>query len=79
VIQSFRNGSGRFKKVDTFPPFINPADPVDPVIRVLFPFHGLIVAPIYRGGLGLICIPLSRVGLPGVNLIIYKDDLRMMA
>jgi hypothetical protein len=27
----------------------------------------------------LICIPLSGVGLPGVNLIIYKDDLRMMA
>ena len=30
-------------------------------------------------GMGLICIPLSGVGLPGVNLIIYKDDLRMMA
>jgi hypothetical protein len=29
--------------------------------------------------MGLICIPLSGVGLPGVNLIIYKDDLRMMA
>jgi len=28
---------------------------------------------------GLICITLSGVGLPGVNLIIYKDDLRMMA
>ena len=27
----------------------------------------------------LICITLSGVGLPGVNLIIYKDDLRMMA
>jgi len=27
----------------------------------------------------LICIPLSSVGLPGVNLIIYKDDIRMMA
>ena len=27
----------------------------------------------------LICIPLSGVGLPEVNLIIYKDDLRMMA
>jgi hypothetical protein len=26
-----------------------------------------------------ICITLSGVGLPGVNLIIYKDDLRMMA
>ena len=33
---------------------------------------------IYRG-VGLICINLSGVGLPGVNLIIYKDDLRMMA
>ena len=44
------------------------------------PFHGLIVAPIYYGGgMGLICISLSGVGLPGVNLIIYKDDLRMMA
>ena len=31
------------------------------------------------GGMGLICITLSGVGLPGVNLIIYKDDLRMMA
>jgi hypothetical protein len=30
-------------------------------------------------GMVLICIPLSGVGLPGVNLIIYKDDLRMMA
>ena len=29
--------------------------------------------------MGLICISLSCVGLPGVNLIIYKDDLRMMA
>ena len=29
--------------------------------------------------MGLICITLSGVGLPGVNLIIYKDDLRMMA
>jgi hypothetical protein len=27
----------------------------------------------------LIRITLSGVGLPGVNLIIYKDDLRMMA
>ncbi len=27
---------------------------------------------------GLICIPLSGVGLPGVNLIIYKGYLRMM-
>jgi len=26
----------------------------------------------------LICITLSSLGLPGVNLIIYKDDLRMM-
>ena len=33
---------------------------------------------IYRG-MGLICISLSGVGLPGVNLIIYKDDLMMMA
>ena len=30
------------------------------------------------GGMGLICIPRFDVGLPGVNLIIYKDDLRMM-
>jgi hypothetical protein len=30
-------------------------------------------------GEALICITLSGVGLPGVNLIIYKDDLRMMA
>jgi hypothetical protein len=29
--------------------------------------------------MGLICITLSSLGLPGVNLIIYKDDLRMMA
>jgi len=29
--------------------------------------------------MGLICITLSGMGLPGVNLIIYKDDLRMMA
>jgi hypothetical protein len=27
----------------------------------------------------LICITLSGVGLPGVNLIIYKDDLRMIS
>jgi len=27
----------------------------------------------------LICITLSGVCLPGVNLMIYKDDLRMMA
>jgi hypothetical protein len=27
----------------------------------------------------LICITLSSLGLPGVNLIIYKDDLRMTA
>ena len=33
---------------------------------------------IYGGKVGLICITLSVVGLPGVNLIIYKDDLRMM-
>ena len=42
------------------------------------PIHGFIVAPIYYEGVALICIPLSGVGLPGVNLIIYKDDLRMM-
>ncbi len=29
--------------------------------------------------MGFICMTLSGVGLPGVNLIIYKDDLRMMA
>jgi hypothetical protein len=28
--------------------------------------------------MGLICIHLPGVGLPGVNLIIYKVDLRMM-
>ena len=28
--------------------------------------------------MGLICVRHSGVGLPGVNLIIYKDDLRMM-
>ncbi len=28
--------------------------------------------------MGLICITLYSLGLPGVNLIIYKDDLRMM-
>ena len=39
----------------------------------------MIVAPIYYEGMVLICITLSGVGLPGVNLIIYKDDLRMMA
>jgi len=38
-----------------------------------------IIAPIYYEGLGLICISLSGVGLPGVNLIIYKDDLRMIS
>ncbi|HQH50550.1 MAG TPA: hypothetical protein PLA08_04005, partial [Candidatus Cloacimonadota bacterium] len=38
-----------------------------------------IVAPIYYEGMGLICITLPGLGLPGVNLIIYKDDLRMMA
>ena len=43
------------------------------------PFHGFIVAPIYYEGMALICIFISNVGLPGVNLIIYKDDLRMMA
>ena len=41
-----------------------------------FPF---IVAPIYYRGMVLICTPVSGLGLPGVNLIIYKDDLRMMA
>ena len=29
--------------------------------------------------MALICITLFSLGLPGVNLIIYKDDLRMMA
>jgi hypothetical protein len=46
-----------------------------------------IVAPIYygegcykrEGWMALICIPGFGVGLPWVNLIIYKDDLRMMA
>jgi len=37
------------------------------------------IAPILYRGMGLICIPIIDVGLPGVNLIIYKDDLRMMA
>ena len=29
--------------------------------------------------MGLICIHIPGVGLPWANLIIYKDDLRMMA
>jgi len=29
-------------------------------------------------GMSLICIPFTNGGLPGVNLIIYKDDLRMI-
>ncbi|HQF68039.1 MAG TPA: hypothetical protein PLC91_03745, partial [Candidatus Cloacimonadota bacterium] len=33
----------------------------------------------YMGGIALICITLPDRGLPGVNLIIYKDDLRLMA
>jgi len=47
------------------------------------PFHlstfPPIIAPIYYEGMALICITLSNLGLPGVILIIYKDDLRMMA
>ena len=43
------------------------------------PFHDFFIAPIYYEGVVLICIILSGVGFPGVNLIIYKDDLRMMA
>ncbi len=39
----------------------------------------MIVAPIYMGGIALICITLSNLGLPGVNLIIYKDDLRLIS
>ena len=41
----------------------------------------MIVAPIIMEGemMALIYITLSNLGLPGVNLIIYKDDLRMMA
>jgi len=45
----------------------------------ILPFHDLVLAPIYYEGMVLICITLSSLGLPGVNLIIYKDDLRMMA
>jgi hypothetical protein len=56
-----------FHLKNTFPPFH---------IKNTFP---LIVAPILYRGVGLICIPGSGLGLPGVNLIIYKDDLRMMA
>ncbi|HOR58704.1 MAG TPA: hypothetical protein PLQ79_03000 [Candidatus Cloacimonadota bacterium] len=41
----------------------------------------MIVAPIIMEGemMALIYITLSNLGLPGVNLIIYKDDLRMIA
>ncbi|GEM_PF-3666219 len=50
----------------TFPPFH---------LKNTFP---PVVAPIYYRGIALIRITLSNLGLPGVNLIIYKDDLRMM-
>jgi hypothetical protein len=63
----------------TFSPFINPADPVDPVIRVLFPFHHIVAPNIYGGRLGLICITLPDRGLPAVILNLVRDDLRMMA
>ncbi|GEM_PF-714192 len=48
------------------------------------PFHHFTFPRFYHstyiyGGVALICITLPGVGLPGVNLIIYKDDLRMMA
>ena len=62
--------------------FKYPADPVDPVIRVLLsfpPFHELIVAPIYSRGTGFICAALPGVGLPAVILNPVRDDLRMMA
>jgi hypothetical protein len=59
--------------------FKYPDDPVDPVIRVLFSFHDLFIAPIYYRGMGLICITLSSLGLPRVNLNLVRDDLRMMA
>ena len=58
-----------------------PADPVDPVIRVLLsisPFHDLFVAPIYMEG-GLICKTWLACGLPAVILNPVRDDLRMMA
>ena len=58
-----------------------PADPVDPVIRVLLsisPFHDLFVAPIYMEG-GLICKTWLACGLPAVILNLVRDDLRMMA
>ena len=58
-----------------------PADPVDPVIRVLLsisPFHDLFVAPIYLEG-GLICKAWLACGLPAVILNLVRDDLRMMA
>jgi hypothetical protein len=53
-------------------------------LSTISPFHlkntfPHIVAPIYYGGMALICIRHSGVSLPWVNLIIYKDDLRMMA
>ncbi|OQC10673.1 MAG: hypothetical protein BWX75_00302 [Candidatus Cloacimonetes bacterium ADurb.Bin088] len=62
--------------------FKYPADPVDPVIRVLLsfpPFHELIVAPIYCRGTGFICAALPGLGLPAVILNPVRDDLRMMA
>ena len=56
----------------TFPPFHLSTFPPQ---KHLSP----IVAPIYyRGRMVLICIILPSLSLPWVNLIIYKDDLRMM-
>jgi len=65
--------------LSTISPFINPADPVDPVIRVLFPFHHIVAPNIYGGRLGLICITLPDRGLPAVILNLVRDELRMMA
>jgi len=66
-----------FPPQNTFPPFHLSTFP--PFHLSTFPPFHLIIAPIYYEGMVLICISLSGVGLPGVNLIIYKDDLRMMA
>ncbi len=60
-----------------------PADPVDPVIRILsyhFTFPRFYRSTyILWGRMALICITLTSEGFPGVNLNLVRDDLRMMA
>jgi hypothetical protein len=82
LVDLFQDTSG---SLTTFSPMVfsnlYPADPVDPVIRVLLsisPFHDLFVAPIYMEG-GLICKTWLACGLPAVILNLVRDDLRMMA